>query len=830
MSSSQEARIFLSKIFSNEDDKDDNDDNGDHSRKRAFVTLTYAQSLDAKIAGRGGKKLVISGHESMIMTHRMRTLHDGILVGIGTIFSDDPRLTARLIDPDEEKTVVQPQPIILDSSLRFPLSARLLKQIKKEVGDDSIKSPWIFTSDKHDPLKRESLEQAGAKVFVIETDPKNGHLSLAHLLTTLSSAPLSLTRIMVEGGSTIIKSFLSSGLVDQLVVTIAPIFVGGDGLSVFDIGKLIDNNKDDDAADSNKTQEKTLKFPLCDKVTYKQFGKDMVMSAQLTYNQNELPKNEEFLEKSMILTKNLYDELLSSSKEEKDLNSNYLELIMWILRMIRNFVAEIEENQNYAMKYEWHKIIEEILVYCTSNLYQQPNQQTLLLNITRSGTQALSNIITGNSSAQKIIWDELLLLSSLKDKEKVESFNEDLLSKLASCGDDIVLLSTLVLVFNTMHDNESRCKALIESSVGARLLKIILHEAGSSINEAGVKGEKEAKKSFELIYALISRIIELDLFPLLFEKLYDSEEAKTNGLTQNQIVLLKLLYSKLFNDNSPLLLSTLSQACSYLVRLFNSITPEIIKEMEAIKNQQSVIYDNNTSIFTDTLTAELKSEDDTISTRRITCLRLLLNIIGDSSQFIDDEINEEDDYDNNGNIREYLFKNGILANLAYENRIVQDEVRRLGGIQLILNQCNIDDNNPFLREQSIFAIRNLLYQNSENQKLVGELTPIRAVQSEVLDDLGISAKIVDGDENDFFRSNTNTSKSEEQIDPFSAGYKTPNKDQILKEPIIIDEFSMKIQPIRDESSTKEPIIIDESSKKIQLISDESSTKKPIIII
>ncbi|CAG8533208.1 10214_t:CDS:2 [Ambispora leptoticha] len=282
-SSSQEARIFLSKIFSNEND--------DHNRKRAFVTLTYAQSLDAKIAGRGGKKLVISGHESMIMTHRMRTFHDGILVGIGTVFSDDPRLTARLLDPDEEKTTIQPQPIILDSSLRFPLSAQLLKQIKKEDGsnkDVRVKPPWIFTSDKHDPSKRELLERAGAKVFVINTDPKDGHLSLTHLLTTLSSAPLSLTRIMVEGGSKIINSFLSSGLVDQLVVTIAPIFVGGDGLSVFDVGKLI-NHKDDENADNNKSgdenQEEILGFPLCDNVTYKQFGKDIVMSAQLIYDQ-----------------------------------------------------------------------------------------------------------------------------------------------------------------------------------------------------------------------------------------------------------------------------------------------------------------------------------------------------------------------------------------------------------------------------------------------------------------------------------------------------------------------------------------------------------------
>ncbi|CAG8533230.1 10215_t:CDS:10 [Ambispora leptoticha] len=466
-----------------------------------------------------------------------------------------------------------------------------------------------------------------------------------------------------------------------------------------------------------------------------------MITAELQSNRNyrnELSKNKEFLEKSIILTKNFYDELSSKEEEKRgkndlDLSPSYLELTMWLLRMIRNFVAEIEANQNSAVKFGWHKIIEKILFYCISNLHRQQNQQS---------TQALSNIITGNSITQKIIWDELLLSPS---KDKIEPPNEDLLSKLASCGDDIILLSTLVLVFNTIHDNESLCIALIESSTGTRLLKIILYEVRSFINEEEdiLNEEKETKKSFELIDAVMSRIIELDLFPLLFEKLYESEAIGPQNTTinQDQIILLKLLYSKIFNDNSPLSLPKLSQTCSHLICLFNSITPEIIKEMEAIKN------DNNT---TNTLSAELESElieDGAISAKiNDTCLRLLLNIFGDLSQSLDDEINEANDCNNKVDIREYLFKNGILtscivSNLAYENRIVQDKVRKLGGIQLILNQCNIDDNNPFLREQSIFAIRNLLYQNSENQKLVGELTPIRAVQS---DDLGIGIKTVGG--------------------------------------------------------------------------------------
>ncbi|SRR6266550_313712 len=61
---------------------------------RPFVTLTFAQSLDAKIAGSGGQQLALSGSESMLMTHWLRARHDAILVGIGTALNDDPQLNS----------------------------------------------------------------------------------------------------------------------------------------------------------------------------------------------------------------------------------------------------------------------------------------------------------------------------------------------------------------------------------------------------------------------------------------------------------------------------------------------------------------------------------------------------------------------------------------------------------------------------------------------------------------------------------------------------------------------------------------------------------------
>ena len=73
---------------------------------RPLVTLTYAQSLDGSIALERGRPLTLSSHASMKFTHRLRAIHDGILIGIGTVQSDDPQLTVRLVEGKN------PQPII----------------------------------------------------------------------------------------------------------------------------------------------------------------------------------------------------------------------------------------------------------------------------------------------------------------------------------------------------------------------------------------------------------------------------------------------------------------------------------------------------------------------------------------------------------------------------------------------------------------------------------------------------------------------------------------------------------------------------------------------
>jgi 3,4-dihydroxy 2-butanone 4-phosphate synthase/GTP cyclohydrolase II len=154
--------------------------------------------------------MALSGQESLTLTHQLRTSHDAILIGIGTVLADDPRLTVRLVaGPD-------PQPIIVDSQLRLPLSARLLT--------DHPHKPIVATTETADPQKEAALQAAGATVVRLPATA-NGQVSLPALLACLDKHHI--RRLMVEGGASIITSFLAAQLVDRLVITVAPLLVGG---------------------------------------------------------------------------------------------------------------------------------------------------------------------------------------------------------------------------------------------------------------------------------------------------------------------------------------------------------------------------------------------------------------------------------------------------------------------------------------------------------------------------------------------------------------------------------------------------------------------------
>lgn len=177
---------------------------------RPLVVISYAQSVDGSIATRNRMQLQLSGHESMILTHRIRAACDAIVVGINTILVDDPQLSVRLTPG------TSPQPIVLDSKLRLPSKARLL--------DHSDHSCWLACTDKSDQKKIDAVEKRGIEVIPCQSDLL-GRVDLQDLLHQLGKRGIK--SIMVEGGSQVITSFIEAHLVDQMIITIAPCLIGG---------------------------------------------------------------------------------------------------------------------------------------------------------------------------------------------------------------------------------------------------------------------------------------------------------------------------------------------------------------------------------------------------------------------------------------------------------------------------------------------------------------------------------------------------------------------------------------------------------------------------
>ena len=175
------------------------------SEKRPFVTLAYAQSIDGSITAKRGEVMAISGKDSICLTHQLRSLHDGILVGIETVLTDDPQLTVREWDGSN------PQPIVLDSLLRVPSTARICHHPDKQC--------WILTI-------QTDFDNFGDQVRIITIEKDvDDRIHLVSAMKLLRENGI--TSLMVEGGATVITAFLKARLVDAVVVTISPMIVGG---------------------------------------------------------------------------------------------------------------------------------------------------------------------------------------------------------------------------------------------------------------------------------------------------------------------------------------------------------------------------------------------------------------------------------------------------------------------------------------------------------------------------------------------------------------------------------------------------------------------------
>jgi len=175
-----------------------------------LVTLKFAQSLEGRIATKTGRSQWISSPEALRLAHTLRSIHDGVLVGIGTVLVDDPGLTVRLVKGEN------PRRIIVDGRLRIPLTANVLHD---EVADKTI----IVATEGANREKAQSLKNLGAEILWV-TKNHRGEVDMEDLLKILGR--MGVTSVLVEGGAKIITSFLRERLADKIVIVMAPKLIG----------------------------------------------------------------------------------------------------------------------------------------------------------------------------------------------------------------------------------------------------------------------------------------------------------------------------------------------------------------------------------------------------------------------------------------------------------------------------------------------------------------------------------------------------------------------------------------------------------------------------
>ncbi len=171
---------------------------------KPWVTINCAMSVDGKIALPSRKQTKISNKEDIQRIHQVRNTSDAILVGIGTIVTDDPKL---LVKKDYVTSPSKPLRIVLDSNYRIPKNAQVL------------------TADAPTMIVTTCIEKRYKNVEVVKCGTPGNRVDLKQLLEFLYSRGIK--RIMVEGGETVIWEFLKNNLVDELLVFIGPLVIGG---------------------------------------------------------------------------------------------------------------------------------------------------------------------------------------------------------------------------------------------------------------------------------------------------------------------------------------------------------------------------------------------------------------------------------------------------------------------------------------------------------------------------------------------------------------------------------------------------------------------------
>lgn len=242
--------------------------------RKSHVTLTFATSLDSQLSLAPGVQTALSGPESKAMTHYLRSKHDAILIGVGTAEADNPSLNCRIAGVGGyggDGLEGQPRPVVIDPRGRWQFDAE--SKVFKLAEEGKGKAPWVFTKAPLDVKRARLLQNAGGRNFVtgLEGCPE-WRVSWNYVLKVLDAEHI--RSVMIEGGGAIINDLLAPeniGLVDVVIVTIAPTWLGKGGVQV--------------CPDERVEQRARLPVARLTNVKWMPLGEDVVLCGSPSRNQ-----------------------------------------------------------------------------------------------------------------------------------------------------------------------------------------------------------------------------------------------------------------------------------------------------------------------------------------------------------------------------------------------------------------------------------------------------------------------------------------------------------------------------------------------------------------
>ncbi len=197
--------------------------------RKPFVRLKIATSLDGKTALSNGQSKWITGEAARRDVQLLRARCSAILTSAATVVADDPRLNLRLSmqDLNQSRQVRQPVCVVVDSRLRLTGKEKIFSQ-KRSV--------WIYTLNR-DPSRHELLTAAGTNIIVLD-QPNSEQIDLTQMMSDLAGREIN--EVHTECGQSLAGALLQFGLVDELVVYLAPMLLGNRARGAFELGELTD--------------------------------------------------------------------------------------------------------------------------------------------------------------------------------------------------------------------------------------------------------------------------------------------------------------------------------------------------------------------------------------------------------------------------------------------------------------------------------------------------------------------------------------------------------------------------------------------------------------